>query len=240
MKTLLVLIAVVFASGCYMPSPKPTRVEKLAQTIALGAAESVSVNVAMGVGKLRIAGGAKELLDASFEYNIGDWKPELSYEVKDGQGQLVVEQPSRVVGATWPGNVRYEWDLRLSDSVPMELKVDVGVGKSELDLRGLDLKRLEVDAGVGEGTIDLSGSRPRDLQADIEGGVGKLTLILPRDVGTRVEVEGGIGHVKATDLRTEGDYYVNDAWGKSQTSLRVDVDGGIGEIRLELAGPLAD
>jgi hypothetical protein len=226
--------------GCYVPSPKPGKTETLRQKVGLAGAESVSASITIGVGRLRLAGGADSLLDAQFEYNIPDWKPAVSYEVTDSQGRLIIEQPSRVVGATWPGNVRYDWLLKLNPGVPFELEVDMGVGKSEVDLRGLDVRRFSLAAGVGEGRIDLSGPRTSDLDASIKAGVGKLTLILPADIGVRVKAQGGLGHVNAEGLRTQDDAWVNDSWGKTKASLRIEVEGGIGEVDMRLTGEPAD
>lgn len=236
----LCAVLVLALAGCYVPSPKPGRTESLQQQVGLAGAESVSVSVILGVGRLKLAGGADSLLDARFEYNIPDWKPAVSYKVDDGRGRLVVEQPSRVVGATWPGNVRYYWDLKLNPEVPMELEIQMGVGKSELDLGGLDLRRFSLEAGVGEGLVDLSGPRPCDLDGVIKAGVGKLVLILPADLGVRVKAQAGLGHVDAGGLKVEDDAWVNESWGKTETSLRIDVEGGIGEVEMRLTGTPAD
>ena len=230
-------VLVLALAGCYVPSPKLRKTETSHEKVDLAGAESVSASVTIGVGKLKLAGGADSLLDASFEYNIPDWKPVVSYKVEEGRGRMIVEQPSRVVGAAWPGNVRYNWDLKLNSTVPMELEVDLGVGKSEVDLKGLNLRRFSLEAGVGEGTVDLSGPRPSDLDATIKAGVGKLTLVLPADVGVRVKAQAGLGHVNADGLKADGDAWVNEAWGKTKTCVRVEVEGGIGEVEMRLAGP---
>jgi len=228
-------VLVLALAGCYVPSPKLRKTESSQEKVDLAGAESVNVSITLGVGKLKLAGGADSLLDARFEYNIPDWKPVVSYRIADGQGRLIVEQPSRVVGATWPGNVRYDWDLKLNADVPMELEIDMGVGKSEVDLKGLNLRRFSLEAGVGEGLVDLSGPRPSDLDATIKAGVGKLTLVLPADVGVRVEAQAGLGHVNADGLKADGDAWVNEAWGKTGTSVRIEVEGGIGEVEMRLA-----
>ncbi len=222
-------------AGCYVPSPKLGRAATLEQKVGLAGAESVSVSVILGVGRLKLAGGADSLLDARFEYNIPDWKPAVSYRVEDGRGRLVIEQPSRVVGATWPGNVRYDWDLKLNPDVPIDLEVDMGVGKSDVNLAGLNLSGLSIEAGVGEGTVDLSGIRPSDLDVTIKAGVGRLKLILPADIGVRVKTQAGLGHVDAGGLKMVDDAWVNESWGKTEASLHVEVQSGIGEVELRLA-----
>jgi hypothetical protein len=226
-------------AGCYVPSPKPGKTVTLQQKVGLGSAETVSASITVGIGKLKLEGGADSLLDARFDYNIPDWKPVVSYKVEDCEGQLTVEQPSRVVGATWPGNVRYDWDLKFNRSVPMNLEINMDVGKSEVDLSGIVVRRLDLVAGVGECTVDLSGPRTSDLDATIKAGVGKLTLIMPADVGVRVKAQGRLGHIGTDGLKTEGDAWVNESWGKTNTSVRVEVEGGIGEVELRLAGSAA-
>jgi hypothetical protein len=217
-------------TGCYVPAPKVRKTMSMDKKVEIGGAESTQVSIAVGIGKLNVAGGAEGLLDARFEYDIPDWKPEVTYEVKEDFGRLTIEQPSSVVGA--PSNVRYEWNLRLSDKVPLNLDVVMGTGKMDLDTRGINLRHLKVHAGVGEGRIDLSGTTA-DLTADVEAGIGKLKLLLPSDVGVRVEAEGGIGHVQAKGLTSDGEAWTNDAWGKSKVSIRVNVQGGIGEVEIE-------
>jgi hypothetical protein len=41
--------------------------------------------------------------------------------------------------------------------------------------------------------------------------------------------------VNAGKLKAEDDAWVNEAWGKTNTSVRVEVEGGIGEVELRLA-----
>lgn len=236
---LFIAVLVLALSGCYVPSPKPGKTAMLQQKVGLGSAETVSASITLGIGKLKLEGGADSLLDAHFEYNIPDWKPVVSYKVEDCEGQLTVEQPSRVVGATWPGNVRYDWDLKFNRSIPMNLKINMNVGKSEIDLQGLDVRWLDLEAGVGECTVDLSGPRTSDLDATINAGVGKLTLIVPADVGARVEAQGKLGHIGTDGLKAEGDAWVNESWGKTKASLRIKVEAGIGDVEMRLAGPNA-
>jgi hypothetical protein len=128
--------------------------------------------------------------------------------------------------------------LRLKDNIPVELEVHLGAGKSDLVLGSLALRRLDVNMGVGECVVDLAGDWKEDLRANIKGGIGKATVRLPQDVGVRVRAKGGIGEIRRGPLQRKGDFFVNDAYGKSAVTLDVNVEGGIGEINLELAeGP---
>ena len=58
-------VLVLALAGCYVPSPKLGRTESSHEKVELAGAESVSASITLGVGKLKLAGGADELLGAS-------------------------------------------------------------------------------------------------------------------------------------------------------------------------------
>jgi hypothetical protein len=187
----------------------------------------------MKAGELKVGGGATNLLEAEFDYNVPEWKPEVKYEVSGSLGNLKVEQPG---SGSSTGNTRNEWDLHLSNKTPMEMTVNMGAGRAMLILSGLELSRLELNMGAGETTVDLTGEWTKDLSAQIHGGVGRATIQLPKSVGVHVIAQGGLGAINASDFQRQGDAYVNDQYGKSPVTLRIEVEGGVGEINLELGG----
>ena len=225
------------------------------EIVESGGADSVRVEIDMAAGELDVAGGAAELLEADFTYNVAELKPEVDYS----GSTLSVRTPDVDVrgDSLWDlGDYRYEWDLRLNDDVSMEMRVNMGAGRADLKLGSLSLTRLELTRGAGEVLVDLSGSTSltrlnigggagavtvdltgnwqQDLEATIEGGVGKRTLILPRDTGVRVKVEVGVGGVDAAGLTKEGEYYTNDAYGQAEVTLQIEVAGGVGGTELRV------
>lgn len=224
---------ILAAAGCIVTNEKTAETRTESQSVPLGSAKSVQVSIKMGAGQLKVGGGASDLMNADFTYNVPRWKPEVHYDAGGGQGHLTVEQPN---AGGHLGNTRYEWDLRLNNSVPMEMEVDVGAGQANLNLAGLALTKLSLNLGAGEANIDLDGPWKHDLTASVQGGVGKATLHLPRDAGVRVTAEGGLGAINADGFTKNGKVYTNDAYGKSHVNLNIDVQGGVGEIDLVLGG----
>ena len=217
-----------FLSGCIGCKVGDLRMES--ESVELGGAESAHVELEIGVGELRVSGGAKKLLEADFLYNVASWRPEVRYEVDGRQGRLSIKQPHKEGSL---GNTRNEWNLALNNQIPMDLKIEAGVGKSNFDLGDLSLTRLDVQTGVGEATLDLIGDWKRNLDASIKGGIGQLTLRLPGRVGVHVEAQKGIGSIQVSGLKKEGDAYVNEAFQNSKVKLNFQIQAGIGEIRLE-------
>jgi hypothetical protein len=202
------------------------------QSVELGDAKSVRVEINMGAGNLQVTGGADKLLESDFVYNVAKLKPEVMY----ADGTLVVEQPDVdglpvLQGIT---GFRNEWDLHLFDGVPIDLSVDLGAGTGNLKLGELSLTGLDVSLGAGEYMIDLSGDWARDLDVTMDTGAANISLRLPRDVGVRVEVEFGPSMIEARGLTQDGNVYTNAAYGVSESTLHVDMEAGIGQINLEV------
>ncbi|MBA2534916.1 MAG: hypothetical protein H0V21_07880 [Rubrobacter sp.] len=187
----------------------------------------------MGAGELTLTGGADQLMEADFSYNVAEWKPKVSYDVSGDEGELILKQGSSD-GSGLSGEARNEWDIRLNDEIPTDLVVQMGAGENDLDLDSLTLMGLDLQMGAGKSTVDLTGDYAKGFEASIEGGVGEATVLLPSKVGVMAKAEGGLGKINAEGLKKVGDSYVNDAYGESDVTLNVDVQGGVGEINLEI------
>ena len=251
---LLIMFVVLVASGC-TTGDRVGDLQTKSETVELGSADSANVQIKMGAGELDISGGAGELLEATFTYNVDELNPTATFT----GGNLVVKEDDikEGIGTLFDlDDYRNEWDLRFSDGVPMEMNIDLGAGRTALTLGSLALTSLDIDAGAGEVDLDLSGSQSLnqfdfkmgagditvdltgdwqdDLDATIQGGLGQMTVKLPRDVRVRLNVQTGIGSVDTSGLSKDGNIYTNDAYGNSDVSLRIDIDAGVGSINLDV------
>lgn len=227
-KLLVVVLVAAGFIGCEMAG----ELVEESEVVELGEIESADVNLDMGVGEMRLQGGAKELMEAEFSYNIDHWKPELKYRVVGSRGVLTVKQGKSRRMTT--GRKRNIWDVSLNDNIPLDLSVDCGVGEGDLDLTGLTLKSLEIDMGIGELTVDLTGELKKSLDIVVDCGIGSTTLYLPENIGIRARVDHGIGSVQAKGFRKRRGVYTNDAYGQTEVSIDIEVDSGIGSLELKL------
>jgi len=235
--TALAVTALIVVIGFSPACEEPGEVMTDTRTVALEGAVRALVGIDMGAGELKLRAADQEpLLEAYFEFNRERNRPELEYDLLGDKGILKIRH-ARGRGINF-GTTRNRWDLTLSRAVPLELDIDLGAGRNDLDLRGLKLERLEIDMGAGEMVLNIQGSHERSFNVRIDGGVGSARIYLPEEAGVRVKVDGGIGSVDLGGLTKAGGAYVNDAYGKSEVTIDVDIDGGIGSIELvrETAG----
>jgi hypothetical protein len=227
---IVILVVLVIAAM----SRKNMRLEwqTASRSVEAQSAQKADVNVTIPAGDLTLRGGASagKILDADFHYTSEDGEPQVNYSVSQGQGSLDLTQEN---GSHIHLMSRHnDWNLRLNNDIPTNLKVEIGAGHGDLDLRGLTLESLDLEMGAGQVNADLAANWKKDSTVTIQGGVGQATLRLPENIGVSVHASGGIGAISTGGLHKQDDSYVNDAYGKSPVTLEVNVTGGVGQINL--------
>ncbi len=115
-----------------------------------------------------------------------------------------------------------EMDLRLGQGVPMDLDLEFGAVRADLDLGGLHLTGLELSTGASESTVDISKPNAGSVEnASFQVGAADFTA---RHLGNlnarRIEMDAGIGDV---------DLWFNGSW---RRDADVDVKMGLGSLDL--------
>src|SRR5829696_971902 len=176
--SLVTMAATVVLTGACGMQPGGTqqqdvgKMQEESKSVDLKKAQTARAQLKMGAGELNVTGGADQLMEGDFSYNVSEWKPKVSYDVSGQKGELLVKQGG-AEGGSLEGKARNEWDIGLNDEVPTDLVVQVGAGESDLDLDSLTLKGLDLKMGAGKTTVDLTGDYAKSFDASIEGGVGE-------------------------------------------------------------------
>ncbi len=123
------------------------------------------------------------------------------------------------------------WDLALHPGVAIDMVVDFGVGKAELDLRDLQIGELLVKHGVGQTILLLPAADNMDIV--LEGGIGEIRVVIPKDAGVRLRADVGIGNVQVpSDYTRDGDFYLSPGYAAAEKQIEVVIDLGIGSVQV--------
>src|SRR5215212_9278617 len=123
----VVVATAVLAGACGSQSGGTQQVGKMqrvSKSVDPKDADSARASLKMGAGELNLTGGADQLMEADFSYNVSEWKPEVSYDVSAKKGELVVKQGS-ANGGDLSGGARNEWDITMNDEVPTDVVVQM-------------------------------------------------------------------------------------------------------------------
>ncbi len=195
-------------------------------------AKSVLVDMEIVASYFKLSSGTKHLMVAGLKHDIPEWKPNINYTVSHQKGHLTVKQSkSDTIDLSKHGESI--WNVRLSESIPMELNIFFGAGKAEMDFRNINLKRLNMKMGVGVSELNFGGMWKQNADIYLKGGIGQICITLPKKIGVRVTIKQAMGSVDAEGLIQQNEnVYVNQAYQKSDVTLEFTVETGLGVVYL--------
>jgi len=151
-------------------------------------------------------------------YDEDSFEPVARYE--DGRLDLGVDGTRK--NLRWGKDDAQEMDLLLPRDVDLDLDLEFGAVRANLDLGGLRMSRLKLHTGASESRVDISEPNPlRMSTADLEVGAADFQV---RSLGNlnaeQITVDAGIGKV------------VLDFRGNWRGNAEVSVDMGLGALEL--------
>lgn len=229
-----ILLIPIVAVGAIIGMPA-TRAGEMQQTRAeyrLDDADSTTVDLQMQAGDLIVSGGADNLVDAAFEFNVASWEPTLTYNNVANLGQLTITQPKQQWRRIQNGTNR--WNIQLTDAIPLRVNATNGAGTMTLDFAGLNIQSVQVNVGAGDVTLDMREGWAHDVDVTVDAGVGDITLTVPDTMSVEATVEGGIGSIGTSGFVKRGNTYISE-FSNVAATLRIAIHAGMGDVNLRVA-----
>jgi hypothetical protein len=106
------------------------------------------------------------------------------------------------------------------------MTVNLGAGDDHLTVHGNypSLSVFVVNVGIGDDVVDLNQAWQHSLDVIIISESNSTSLQLPGDIGVSVQVIGRAPVVNVEGLTQQGDAYVNDLFGETDTELRISLN----------------
>ena len=186
----------------------------------LSGESDMKVRIRYGAGRLNIhSAESGALYRMELRYDEDTFEPVAAYE--DDRLELGVKSIRNRIN--WSkGRDSGEMNLALARNVPMDLDLEFGAVRAEVDLGGLQMTRLELSTGASESRIDIS--EPNQLRMSSAGFEVGAADFHVRNLGNLnaevITVDAGVGNV------------VLDFRGRWQGDANVSVDMGLGALEL--------
>lgn len=164
-------------------------------SLQLDGSTSARVKLSYGAGTLRLRGGAEPglLYDGTF---AGGVRQEVQ-RVGD-RLELAVRHASnapRMVGWRQP----LDWDLRLTEAVPLDLEIATGASRVDCDLSRLRVRSLKVETGASD--VDVVLPAHGICRVEIEAGAADVTVRVPEGVAAQVRTSTALASVAIDPAR---------------------------------------
>lgn len=188
----------------------------------LSGQEHLEVDLRHAVGTLRVRPANSRTL---FSMNLA-YDAEVFRAVTDFDGERVtlgLEGRDRELRIKKGGRTP-EMDVRLSPAVPLDLSLDFGAGRAEVDLGGLRLSELDIETGASETRLDVSEPNREVLRsASVAVGAARFTAERIGNLNAeRLSIDAGVGQVVLS---------LDGSW---QRDLDIEVEMGVGAVEIRV------
>ncbi|HZK24431.1 MAG TPA: DUF5668 domain-containing protein [Oscillospiraceae bacterium] len=155
--------------------------------------QAVKMQLIQHAGELNLASHqGDELAELKLQASA---QPSVSHKQAEEIAEIIIEDQSN--------NLNFDkkvsrWELSLAEKLPLQLSLQTGATKANLDFSHLLLKKLEIEAGAGDIDLKLGQS---DCEITIESGASNITIRIPEAVGVRLRTSGALMSVDSDEGR---------------------------------------
>ena len=156
--------------------------------------KDLRIQVSYGAGRLKVRAAEEGLLyRMQVRYDEDRFEPRADFDGRRLHVGLESLGKSIHLGKEQTGDM----DLLLARSVPMDLDMEFGAVRADVDLGGMDLTGLQLKTGASESTVDVSQpNREQMNRATFEVGAADFTARHLGNLNARsIEVNAGVGSV---------------------------------------------
>jgi hypothetical protein len=227
-KSSWMLCTLFLFGGCNFDDRIPIEMSTLTRVQPLGKEKSLDSTIRFDIGSLEITGDPekKVLYSLDLDYDKASNSPEVRYDAvlagEEGRFSFDLHTANKLGLRRERRTNRIH--LAFNNSIPLNLKVNAGVGDARLSLSGLKLSRIDFEAGVGG--AKMSAYEPNSIPCEyvrLKNGVGGFEATGLGNLNFRdFEFEGGVG---GANLDFTGEW-------KQNADIRIKV--GVGGVNVRM------
>ncbi len=197
-------------------------------SIALQGARSASLSISHGMGSIELAGGANP---GDFLTGVAAVGMNRSSQLEGERLDVRIEAGPSIIPFLGPeGGV---WQFRLTPEVPIDLRIQAGAARLDLDLSDLKVAHFSFEGGASSLNLKLP-VHPENMRADIKAGAASLNLQIPPQVALCLNIES-VGSLHLDENRfphvRSGTYRSAD-YDTARDRLEVNIEGGATSVSL--------
>ncbi len=229
----ILIVFGVWLLAVYFIKEPPEEVESL--SIPIKNAQRAIITIHHGAGSLKVESGAEpmELLQGIFAGGVDHSIVEDGDTLNAKLRFRSVGHPIMVFPWFISSKQQLKWDVRLTDNIPLDLKVKSGANEALLDLTNLQVNNLRLETGASSTVIKLPENVPY-TKAVINAGVASLTVHIPEQVAAKIRFAGGLMDFRVDKSRfpKTGGYYQSPDYKSAPQQVELKIDGGVGSVTI--------
>lgn len=190
---------------------------------------SAEVDVDFGAGRLTISSLPEDSTDF-IEVRAEDGSIAKQFRRYAGQGTLELSMERK----WWHwGDVTATWEIWLSTSLALELKVRSGASDVDLDLEDLRVVELSLEVGANRTNVVMP-AEAGFTTAFIKAGAARVTVAIPDGTAARIRTSVALASVNVDEERfpKSGDHYISPDFDTAVNRIDLSIEGGVADVSI--------
>ena len=204
-----------------------------------------NVAIRLNAGNLVISSGTDKLISAELDYFKR--KPLIIYEHTNLDRSATVKITDRerkwLGGSFSKGWFRdaweeKNWEIRLTDLIPINLVIDTKASQADLDLSELKVRGFDLEAKASNLDIKI-GDLVEEVTARIRSKASKLSVSLPEDMGLRIENHTNLSSISFSwlTLKQADNTFQTSNFDQAPRKLTLYLEGSITRLKINKYQP---
>lgn len=208
---------------------KPSLSDEETFSVPLESAKSVRLKFANGAGQVEIKGGAPAGVAIVGSSAVGmNHSSHLSGDRLD----VKVEAGPSVIPFIGPSTGI--WRYRLTQDVPVTLKVEAGASRLDIDLS--DVRATHFELSTGASSTDLVVPARGASVLDFEAGAASINIRVPESTAARIRVKEGVTAMNVDQTRfpqLDSGMYQSANFDSAVDRAEITIEGGLGSVTIK-------
>ncbi len=201
--------------------------------------------IRFNAGNLVVSSGTDKLISAELDYFKR--KPLIIYERENlnGSGRVrITDRDKKLIGWNftkgkfWGGWGEKRWEIKITDVIPIDLRVSLKASNADLDFSELRVSNFDLETKASKVDIKM-GALVDDVIARVESKASKLSLALPEDMAIRIINHTNLSSTSFSWLtleKTEDGYQTVD-FDRASRKLTLYLEGSLTSLKISKYQP---
>lgn len=163
--------------------------------------KKAKIVVDSGAVKINITGSTEKLISGTYESNQSK---ATTTESISGDTILYTIKTDRSFDSWNYGDVVNTLNLKLANTIPIELEIDAKASSLDLDLKEQKITSISINSAASVLNLTLGNNIENGSGVSIQSGASKLNIKVPKDLGVNLKVKapltsGNLANLKQLD-----------------------------------------
>lgn len=208
---------------------KPDMSHEETFSVALQSAKSVRYKFSHGAGQIEIKGGAPVGTAIVGSSAVG---MNQSSHLTGDRLDIKVEAGPSVIPFIGPETG--VWRYRLTQEIPVSLKIEAGASRLEVDLENVLATHVELSTGASSADLVMPARGASIL--DIEAGAAAINVRVPASTAARIRVKEGVTAMTVDQSRfpqMDSGMYQSANFDSSADRTEITIESGLGSVTVK-------